>query len=206
MSSESQWRDDLATSTRQFQEIVWPQIKDWFGGDPELYPAEGKDDPLYRSFDTDMGADFWLVDNDAGMASIAARVQDQYEYETFTVRYSRSSGAATEHQKRMRQLASSYELPTWTIQAYVEPVLESVQNVAACRTDRLFEYIKSKGEPSVDWPLKPSNESEMFYAVPWDEIDRTTDLRVYDRDRADTLSGDISPQSNLADWDGGADQ
>jgi len=195
-----EWERDLATSTRQFQEIVWPNIKGWFGEDPELYATENKDDPLLESLDRVSGVDFWLVDGEVGMASIASRVQDQYDETTFTVRYARKSGVDTEHQKRLRQLNQDYHLPTWTVQAYVEPTLRMLQNAAACRTAELFEYVNTTVEPGSDnWPLIRSNEDEHFYAIDWGELDGVATLRVYDRDRAGLRKQPDDP-GNIRAW------
>lgn len=192
------WEDDLATSTRQFKEIVWPEIRGWFGEDPMLHAAEGRDDALYEAFDQISGVDFWLVDCKAGMASIASRVQ-KCDETTFTIRHSRSSGVDTEHQKRMRQLHSDYELPTWTVQAYVDPVLEMLRNAAACRTDDLFQYIGAAGRPGDEWPLIQSDEDEFFYPVEWGELDSEINIRVHNRQRAGLVERPDDP-SDITAW------
>lgn len=197
--SNPNWEDDLAQSTRQFRDIVWPEIRHWFGDDPEIHPVEGRDDGLFQAFDQLAGVDFWLVNQGLGMASIASRVQSDYDYETFTIRHSRESGADTEHQKRMKQLTTDHQLPTWTVQAYVEPVLQVVQNAAACRSESLYQYISQKGEPGDEWPLIQSNESETFYPVPWSELDGELDLRIQNRSRAGL---DVDPENpeNIREW------
>jgi len=194
----SSFETDLSNSTRWFKEIVWPEISEWYlYNSADLIPAEGYDNKLHDSFDTVAGIDFWVVESNRGMFSIASRVQT-YDKTTFTVRYSRSSGNDTEYQKRVQQLESNYELPTYTVQAYIDPTLEVLRNVASVRTDEFYEYLK-RGKPDKDWPLIPSNESEMFFPVEWRELDSVMDLNVYDRERAN-LEHRKPKNENLQSW------
>lgn len=194
----SSFEDDLSNSTRWFKQIVWPEISDWYvDNSADLIPAEGSDNKLHDSFDTVAGIDFWVVESDRGMFSIASRVQT-YDKTTFTVRYSRSSGNDTEYQKRVQQLESNHELPTYTVQAYVDPTLEVLRNVASVKTQAFYKYLK-RGTPDKDWPLIPSNESEMFFPVEWGELDPIMDLKVYDRERAN-LEHQTPKDSNLKSW------
>lgn len=178
----SNWREDMSTSEANFRQIVWPEISDWFGEDTTLYATEDKSDELRRSFDVTAGVDFWVVESGLGMVSIASRVQT-YDMTTFTVRYSRASGTDTEFQKRVKQLNGDYELPTWTVQAYIDPTLQILRNAAAIKTDELYEYILSQ-EIGEDFPLIDSNESEQFFPVEWCELDRNAQLKVHNRERA----------------------
>jgi len=200
-----QWERDLSDSTRYFKKIVWPEIGDWFGDSPALHPTEGKPGGLSEAFDHIAGVDFWLVDSELGMASIASRVQDGYDRETFTVRHSRESGVDTEHQKRLRQLGDDYHLPTWTVQAYVDPTLEVLQNAAICRTEDLYNYIDAVVTPGDDaWPLIGSDESEQFYPVTWGELDPVLSLYVHRRGRAGLLTRPDNPE-DITDWAEGDD-
>lgn len=178
----SKWREDMSTSEANFRQIVWPEISDWFGNDTTLYATEDKSDELRRSFDVTAGVDFWVVESGLGMVSIASRVQT-YDMTTFTVRYSRASGTDTEFQKRVKQLNGDYELPTWTVQAYIDPTLQVLRNAAAIKTDELYEYILSQ-EIGEDLPLIDSNESEKFFPVEWCELDKHTPLKIHNRARA----------------------
>ena len=188
---------DMKVSAGNFETIVWPHISDWFGDEPVLYKTEDHPDTLRTEFDRVSGVDFWAVESGAGMVSIASRVQT-YDKTTFTIRYSRDSGNDTEYQKRMRQLRSDYELPTYTVQAYVDPVLEVLRNAAACRTDELYEYISS-GEPGDDWNLIGSDESEVFFPVSWAELDTEVDLTVHDRSRAGLVTKPDNP-ADITAW------
>jgi len=190
----SNWREDMSTSEANFRQIVWPEISDWFGEDTTLYATENKSDELRRSFDVTAGVDFWVVESGLGMVSIASRVQT-YDMTTFTIRYSRKSGAETEYQKRVKQLNGDYELPTWTVQAYIDPILDVLRNAAAIKTDRLYEYILTQ-EIGEDFPLIDSDESEQFFPVEWRELDRNAQLKVHNRKRADLVQNKTTEPNN----------
>lgn len=197
----SNFGDDLRDSRTRFEEIVWPEINGWFGDDPELHRTEDQPGALREDFDRISGVDYWAVEQGAGMVSIASRVQT-YDETTFTVRYSRGTGNDTEYQKRMRQLNSHYELPTYTVQAYVDATLRVLRNVAAVRTRSLYEYIAA-GTPGEDWPLIPSDENEYFFPVSWSELHGEVPIHVYDRNRAGLLSHPDDPEDITAYTDGG---
>lgn len=188
---------DMQNSANRFKRIVWPQIQEWFGDNPNLIKTEDDEDRLRTAFDRVAGVDFWVVEKNEGMMSIASRVQT-YDKTTFTIRYQRSSGNDTEYQKRIKQLNSDHELPTYTVQAYIDPTLEVLRNAAACKTRSLYEYI-SDGTPGEDWRLIGSDEAELFFPVRWSELDSEAELRVYDRVRAGL---DVKPsgQAALSDW------
>lgn len=191
-------KQDMQVSAGNFERLVWPRISHWFGDDLVLYKTEDHPDTLRTEFDRVSGVDFWAIERGAGMISVASRVQT-YDKTTFTIRYSRGTGNETEYQKRMRQLRSDYELPTYTVQAYIDPTLEVLRNVAACRTDALYEYI-SQGEPGDDWPLISSNEHEMFFPVSWSELDCETDLLVHDRNRAGLEAPKPDDPTDITAW------
>ena len=178
----TKWRDDLGTSAKRFIEIVWPEIGDWFGGEIELISAEGVDADFHQILDREAGIDFWAVEHDAGVLSIASRVQT-YDYTTFTVRYSRPTGTDTEYQKRVRQLDSHHELPTYTVQAYVDADLGMLRNAAWCRTEDLIRYV-SNGTPGDDWPIVTTYSGESFIPIEWGELDPLIELHVHNRERA----------------------
>jgi hypothetical protein len=200
----SDFDDDLEDSRTRFEEIVWPEINGWFGDGPELHRTEDKSGALREDFDHVGGVDYWAVERGAGMVSIASRVQT-YDKTTFTVRYSRGTGNDTEYQKRMQQLNSHYELPTYTVQAYVDPTLRALRNVAVVRTAPLYEYIAA-GTPGEDWPLIPSNEDEHFFPVSWSELQGEVSLRVHNRRRAGLIPDPDNPEDITAYTDGGESQ
>lgn len=200
----SNTKEDLTASQTRFEKIVWPEIKEWFGDDPKLHRTEDKPGALREDFDYVAGIDYWAVENGAGMVSIASRVQT-YDETTFTIRYSRGTGNDTEFQKRAQQLNSKYELPTYTVQAYVDTTLHALRNAAAVKTAQLYEYVTS-GTPGEDWDLIPSNENEFFFAITWSELQDKMKLQVHDRRRAGLVPDPNDPEDITAYTDGGGNE
>lgn len=167
---DEEWIADLKDSTRDFIDIVWPEIKSWFNS-RELYPVEtitaeappaglskasqeiGTDD-LMRLFDQLSGVDFWTKAKNGkkkGLRALASRVQWMEEqpqdkpYDTFTVRYFRSTstGSITELYKRIWMMDNKHNYfgPSWTVQAYLDERGGSLLSVGRCKTRRLMEHI-----------------------------------------------------------------
>ena len=120
---------DLSWSSRAFKDMVWPEVDrlNWCGRG-RLVTVEGSTtEGLAKEFDTLAGIDAWhLLDNRGFMRGIASRVQEilpgRDPYATFTVRYRRYGGAATEFEKRLsaiRDRDSGALYPHLTVQAYI---------------------------------------------------------------------------------------
>lgn len=141
---------DLGRSARLFKDVVYPEIEDWYGeGHVRMVEAETTTE-LAELLDQRAGIDAWHVESDAGMQSIASRVQDANGFNTYTIRKQRRSGAKTEFAKRKEAIANDYEHPLWTVQAYVDYDTEEIQNIGVCRTVDLFEYVRV-GRKGVEW-------------------------------------------------------
>lgn len=112
---------DLSESAENFKQVVWPRIKDDIGGG-YIEPVESvMNEGMTKELDILAGIDAWQVINKKGIRGIASRVQYGRAWDTFTIRYSRPSGAKTEYQKRVDQLTDgSFLLPEYTIQAYLD--------------------------------------------------------------------------------------
>lgn len=189
MSKASPVEDRIEDSRGAFEEIVWPEITDWFVDeeeDAQLLATEGEGGLLSTEFDTTAGVDYWVVESPARMVSIASRVQFDHEYPSHTVRYKLSTGNDTEHQKRILQYKDNQaHLPTWTVQAYIEPTLEVLQNAACVSTADLYRYIINRRCPISDEEIVSPNGEEWFYTVWWSELLGCSDIKIYDESRVD---------------------
>lgn len=194
----------IANSKTRFENIVWPEIRHWFGGG-ELVPGESVDERVAELLDQEAGVDFYAVIKDEGVITIASRCQKTPSFQTTTVRYDTGTDYDTELQKRLRQLDCGMLSPLFTVHAYVklddpfdtDCVTGSVRNVAACRTVDLFNYIddhdraaKPDGAKQLPdgggWYVRKNSEDDnLFLAVPWQLFSSQYDLRVRYRNRAD---------------------
>lgn len=98
---------------------VWPAIRAKCGGG-DIIPIETvTDSGLAHRFDMLSGIDAWQVQENAGIRGIASRVQWGRDWGTFTIRYSRASGARTEWDKiRDHNPDDGYIRPHLVVQGY----------------------------------------------------------------------------------------
>lgn len=204
--SEANAEARITNTRRDFEEVVWPEIRHWFCDEPEqatLVNTEDGSDELNEQLDWTAGVDYCVFDGVAGFQTIAQRTQPSYKYDTFTVRYSRASGRDTEHQKRVYQYRDARAmLPRWTVQAYIDPVLRELQTAAAVSTADLFEYVLSERAPIAEEDLIQSDSAspESFYTVDWASLLGRTDIRIYNRERTDL--GTVERQEQLNRYGG----
>src|SRR2546430_16705931 len=111
---------DLNESAADFVHVVWPKVAPLCGGGV-LYPIEMAHGLGWiATLDACSGIDaFQMLPSGNVLRGIASRIQYGRSYPTFTLRYKRSSGAATEFEKRLyaiRHGAQGYIYPHLTIQ------------------------------------------------------------------------------------------
>lgn len=116
------FENDLTDSSKAFLQLVWPVMKSRLGGG-DVIPVESVTDrSMAQMLDQYSGIDAWHVTGNKQMRGISSRVQfGPKNWDSFTVRYARDSGAATEYEKRKRDIESAggYLYPQITVQAYV---------------------------------------------------------------------------------------
>jgi len=115
------FQQDLTSSAEAFMRVVWPAIKGRLGGG-EIVPVESvADKGMATMLDQRSGIDAWHLSTDKQVRGIASRVQWGTPWDTFTVRYSRDSGAKTEYEKRKNDINSSsgWLYPHLTVQAFI---------------------------------------------------------------------------------------
>lgn len=118
----SDFKSDLSSSSADFLRVVWPAIKGMVGGG-EIIPVESvADKGMATMLDQRSGIDAWHLSQDGRVRGVASRVQwTDKPWNTFTVRYSRDSGAKTEYEKRKIDIESDagWLYPHMTVQAYI---------------------------------------------------------------------------------------
>lgn len=141
------WQKDLKKSSRDFLLHVWPVIQRKCGGG-QIKPVEVlHDNDLARDLDVLCGIDVWQTVNGEGARGIASRVQPgDTNWQTFTVRRRRFSGAKTEYQKRLEAINSGgrFIYPYLTCQAYVGD--QGLLGVGLVRTVDLYAVINQENE------------------------------------------------------------
>lgn len=118
------FRQNLKRSSRDFLEVVWPNIKNYIG-DGEIRPVECvSTDNFADDLDLIAGIDAWQIIRDRNVIrGLASRVQWGSAYNNFSIRFQLKSGAPTEFEKRLYAInnqTEGYIYPHLTIQAFID--------------------------------------------------------------------------------------
>lgn len=166
----------MTKSSEIFKDSVYPRISSLIGGG-DLIPVEAvTESEMAETLDRLSGIDFWYVDHDEGMFGIASRVQPGgTNWETFTVRRRRFSGAETEFEKRKRQIDNGFLYPKWTCQAYTDSF--TFIDAAVVRTEDLIQFI-DEGARGRDYIINSTHNAD-FFVVDWSDIEEQYSNRFY---------------------------
>lgn len=134
---------------------------------------------MAKDLDALAGIDAWHICRDGGgIRGIASRVQSGNKaWNTFTIRYSRVSGAETEFTKRTRALVDTdrgWLYPHLTAQAYVNESRDELLSCAVVRTRDLYTYASNwLASGTGHCELKPNPaDGNWFIAVKWDGLQK----------------------------------
>lgn len=171
---------DLSDSARDFVDVVWPAINHLCGGG-DILPVEAiTTDKAKTMLDQTAGVDAWQVLRDpSAMRGISSRVQwGEVPYNTFSIRLSRSTGAATEFEKRFLAITNGdrgYLYPHLTIQAYLRSHGGPLLSAAVVKTADLFLFANEYRD-SLQIRLAP--DGNQFLVVPWLQL-RSKHCRIH---------------------------
>ena len=138
---------DLSRSAKAFIDIVFPAVAPALGNG-HLIPVESATDSrLAHQLDALAGIDAWHINTDEGIRGIASRVQvGPKDWRSFTIRYSRRSGAETEYGKRLRAIhgqPAQWIFPYLTVQAYLADWTGPLLSAAVARTSDIIKCIEN---------------------------------------------------------------
>lgn len=201
---------DLSGSSRAFKGLVWPAVRAWCGSGRLALVEDSTARGLAREFDVLAGIDAWQLRDDRGfMRGIASRVQEIRDpsrppFESFTIRYRRYGGAATEFDKRLsaiRDRDTGALFPALTIQGYVRswsrgPLLAASVAYTVDVFEHLAEQLRTgRARPSYRHEPGCNNRGVKdlrhgcvqgcaeFYPVWWDSLRRADrKCKVWPRD------------------------
>ena len=141
MNEIRDYKSDLQQSVEFFNSKIWTKISDYLGGG-RIIAAETCSCELCQLMDRNSGIDYLQYLPDCGTRLLASRVQwDGINWQSFTIRCSRESGALTEYAKRKRDIKNGYIYPQYTIQGFVK-YPDEVLSVAAIKTIDLFDFVE----------------------------------------------------------------
>lgn len=122
------------------------------------------------------GIDVWVIHkNPSGVRGLASRIQYGKNWQTFTVRKQRESGASTEYEKRKHAMSNDYIYPYFTLQAYIKD--DEIEGMAICFTHALYKIIE-QGLCETRKTGDSQIGQAIFYVVHWDTFE-PDDIRIY---------------------------
>ena len=140
----------------------------------DLVNIETNDSQLANMFDQYSGVDAFQIINKQ-LRGVAIRVQWGNAWNTFTIRFKRSSGTKTEYQKRCEAIFTDvgYLYPYLTIQAYLDTRGEATRILSCCaiKTKDLYQYLAIN---MANVRKRKCPEGNEFLYVGFDELKRHT--------------------------------
>lgn len=129
-----------------FQETVFPAIKDGLNADECISPEEVGTDIDYKE-----GVDHELIRTDGSVINVASRICYQY-HATFTVTKKIDPGPEErgEYRKRMTDYENNLLTVDYVSQAYMTGHQDELINAAYCRAEEFYKYI-AEGEESDEY-------------------------------------------------------
>lgn len=135
-----------------------------------IVDIETNDSRLGELFDQYSGIDAIQVVNKQ-LRTIAVRVQWGKAWNTFTIRYKRSSGAATEYQKRAEAILSGkgFLYPYLTVQAYLDR-RDNASTVLSCCVVKTIDLYGFIFENMASIGRRTCPEGNIFIYIPFQEL------------------------------------
>ncbi len=134
----------------------------------DVVSIENVRDGVLMWLDNYSGVD-WVCRTPANQIfSIAARIQFDRDWRTFTVRYKRPTGSATELEKRLDAVKNDFFYPTYTLQAYIDENKKQALSCGIVKTKVLYKYILE----NLDSLQIRTNKKDgvQFVFVKWDDV------------------------------------
>jgi hypothetical protein len=120
-------------------------------------------DETAKLLDALSGIDLWMVDRVRGIRGVASRIQYDCNYQTFTIRAERESGAKTEFEKRKFAIDNDYLYPIITYQAYFNG---QYSELGIAYTKDIIDYIE-KGYAYKKKTKDDQKGQAWFWVVKW---------------------------------------
>lgn len=186
--------NDMKYSLKQVERAK-PIIKDLLNGG-EIKAVEGEENEICKMLDLTCGTDYFQIysKNDKnldglvwGVASRFQKVRHGFKpYNTFTIRRSRESGAATEYAKRKFAIKHGGTYPFLTMQGYYDSQTEEILSLAIAKTTDIFDAIEN-GLYSIRETGYEQIGQATFFVVDWDVFKKNGyNLKLYQCNAAES--------------------
>lgn len=153
------FNQDAERSCCAFDKYVTPVLRYALNA-AKILPTERHNSELAAILDRDAGIDGIIINADDWTFGYSSRIQFGTNYESFSIRRSRPSGAKTEYDKLLNPLQTK---PSYHVQTFVLKDEQAV--IGVVETVELVRYIS---EHLNQW--RKTSDGETFYYVPFDEV------------------------------------
>ena len=164
-------KHDADFSIRNFEKFTVPALRKCFGLDAQIVSFERRQNPFEAAMDN-CGIDGGVAAYDGRPYFFSSRVQRDKGYKSFSIRYERPNGEATEFAKWQHAMQTHKPMPNYHFQAFVDSD-EKAATVAVARTVELIQFCERRN-PKIG--ISPT--CEKFYVVSWRELERGKILRI----------------------------
>lgn len=162
-------KQDAEKSLSGFEKFTAPALK--FALNAKIIlPTERHDSDLATALDQCAGIDGIIVNAAHWAFSYSSRVQFGKNFETFTIRRSRPSGATTEADKLFHAWRIQAPMPTYHVQTFISENEQSAV-VAVAPTVDLLKFV---GKHSDQW--RATRDGETFYFIPFNDLEN---VKIY---------------------------
>lgn len=165
---------DMRYSLEQVEKAM-PIIKRLLNGG-EIKSVEGDDNDICLMLDQTCGTDYFLRYEKTGLVyGIGSRFQSitdtQKPWNTFTIRRSRESGAATEFAKRKLAMERNGIYPFLTMHGYYAATTREILSLAIAKTADIWDCIE-KGHCKIRYTNSYQIGQASFFIVDWAEFEQ----------------------------------
>ena len=208
------FKEDLSDSAYDFLRCVYPAIEKHVGGG-ELIPTETLyKNEIFKKLDIHSGIDAWQLHTKHGIRGIASRVQwGNMAWNTFTIRYVRSSGAKTEYEKRLAAVKSNdgWIYPYYTVHAYINERGGNgeLMSAAITKTKDLYTFaemgLKKRDITKHSTPHKIRqvfSDNNLFISIDWMDYKHRNNYIIIVKQNGDKviIERDKPKQTNISSW------
>jgi len=155
------------------------EINKLTGNGKDLIEIESSENPILKMFDKYAGVDAIQVGKDGSLRGVAVRVQYGRSWNTFTIRYRRSSGTKTEYEKRLDAIRHDKMYPQLTVQCYLSTDKQKILSAAWIKTKDLYRQIIKY--PDIQKFNSAGEDGNIFLFVDWDYL---YNILIYDGKKA----------------------
>ena len=170
------FKDDYK-KVKSFYDNLLPLLQKKLNADKIISFEDMNDNSVSKLFDINAGIDAVSISS-KGLRGIALRIQYDIEYNTFTIRYERSSGAKTELSKRIEAIKKGYIYPYLTCQCYYNEKNIKLLSGAICRTSDLYKFAEDNIE-TLEQNKRRCPEGNYFLWITFKEFEESGYKIVY---------------------------